>query len=549
MAGKKSIQDNSSQTNSKRAEEALLNALNESRKRQAEISALLEASRAVLKYHDFMGAAESIFNSCKNLIGASAGYIALLSNDRTQNEVVFLDSGGMPCSVDPNLPMPIRGLREIGFRTGKVVYHNDFANSKFIQFLPEGHSSLENVLFAPMIVKDEVIGLLGLANKKGGFTEDDIRIASGFAEIAAIALVYKRSEESVRRSEEYFRLVTENALDIITILDADGTIRYESPSVEHALGYKREDLIGRNTFEFVHPDDLTDVMNTFKHLTQNPVSTLFIQLRHRHKDDSWRILEVIGKNLLDNPAVAGIVINSRDITERIRAEDELKRSNAELQQFAFAASHDLQEPLRVVSGFVKLLEKRYKDKLDEKAHEFIGYTFEGVKRMQLLIKDLLAYSQVGTKGKAFKPTNCKSVLEQALANLQVSIEESGAQITYDTLPMVIADDSQLIRLFQNLIGNAVKFHGRGIPKIHISAEQKNNEWVFSVVDNGIGIEPKNFDRIFVIFQRLHTREEYEGTGIGLAICKKIVERHGGRIWVESKPDKGSAFYFTVPVTE
>ena len=229
-----------------------------------------------------------------------------------------------------------------------------------------------------------------------------------------------------------------------------------------------------------------------------------------------------------------------------QAEEEVRRSNSDLQQFAYAASHDLQEPLRGIAGFAGLLEKRYKGKFDRKADEFIDYIIDDVKRMQALINDLLEYSRIEAKGKVFKATNCSVALEEAFYNLRSVIEETAADITYDLLPTVMADAPQLKRLFQNLIGNAIKFRGKERPRIHISAERKENNWVFSVKDNGIGFDVQFADRIFVVFQRLHARQEYPGTGIGLAICKKIVEHHGGHIWVESEPGNGSTFYFTIP---
>jgi len=230
-----------------------------------------------------------------------------------------------------------------------------------------------------------------------------------------------------------------------------------------------------------------------------------------------------------------------------RKSQELARSNDDLKDFAYAASHDLQEPLRIIRGYVELLAKRYKGKLDADADDFIKYAVEGVGRMQRLIKDLLEYSRLGIRGELLKTSECTELVARALANLQAAIEESGAEVTYDPLPAIAADPSQLSRVFQNLIGNAIKFRGEEPPRIHISAERKGDEWVFSVRDNGIGIDPDQSERIFMIFQRLHTREEYDGTGIGLAICKKIVERHSGRIWVESKAGKGSTFYFTIPI--
>jgi len=232
----------------------------------------------------------------------------------------------------------------------------------------------------------------------------------------------------------------------------------------------------------------------------------------------------------------------RDITESKRAEEKLRLTCATWRaltktwnSFAYVASHDLQEPLRMVSSYTQLLARRYQGQLDATADKYIHYAVDGAGRMQSLIEDLLAYSRVGTRAQGFAPADCTAVLGQALANLKAAIEQSGAVVTHDALPVVVHDQSLLVQLFQNLIGNAIKFHVAAPPRVHVSAEQKGGEWVVAVRDNGIGIDPQYAERIFTIFRRLHTNEEYAGTGIGLAICKKIVERRGGRIWVESQP--------------
>jgi|GEM_PF-1889591 len=246
--------------------------------------------------------------------------------------------------------------------------------------------------------------------------------------------------------------------------------------------------------------------------------------------------------------LAMILLRQRAQEDLARQAKDLARSNAELEQFAYVASHDLQEPLRMVTSYLQLLQQRYKGQLDADADEFIGYAVDGATRMKTLITDLLAFSRVGTHTKEFAPTDCEVVLEKALQNLRIAIEKSGAVITHDPLPSVMGDDSQLSQLLQNLIGNSIKFHSEKPPQIHVGAKQVDGFWQFCVQDNGIGFDAAMYgERVFVIFQRLHGKNEYAGTGVGLAICKKIIERHGGRIWVESQPGAGSTFFFTLSV--
>jgi len=286
-----------------------------------------------------------------------------------------------------------------------------------------------------------------------------------------------------------------------------------------------------------------------------------IQVANKESDythEDVALLETIGSVIA--PVLDASLKRERQGAARQRAEasrarraQELERSNRELEQFAYVASHDLQEPLRMVSSYTQLIARRYRGQLDADADEFIAFAVDGANHMQQLINDLLAYSRVSTRGQPFAATDCHAVLGQVRANLSAAIQESGALVTNDELPTVMADEAQLVQLFQNLIGNAIKFHTPGEPpRVHISAKktsevfETSEVWTFAVRDNGIGIDPQYHERIFVIFQRLHAREEYPGTGIGLAICQRIVERHDGRMWVESELGEGATFYFTLP---
>ena len=259
---------------------------------------------------------------------------------------------------------------------------------------------------------------------------------------------------------------------------------------------------------------------------------------------------VLKDHLLRLPEVVRRAVREKLLRDQHRqSQAELARSNRDLEQFAYVASHDLQEPLRMVAAYTQLLAERYQGKLDETADKYIHYAVDGALRMQQLVHDLLAFSRLGHSGGERRIVETKTVAETAVKNLQVAIEESGAQVDIGDLPVVMADASQMVQLLQNLIANAIKFRGEGPPRIRVDAKKNGREWIFSVTDNGIGIAPEHAEIIFVIFKRLHTRSEYAGNGIGLALCKRIVEQHGGRIWMESEPGRGSTFKFTMPARE
>jgi PAS domain S-box-containing protein len=381
------------------------------------------------------------------------------------------------------------------------------------------------------------------------------------------------------------------AHDAIVVRDLDGRIMFWNQGASQRYGWSKNEALNQRTHELLK----TEFPQPLKEINASLQQEGFWEGELRHTRKDGRNIVVVSRWVLkpgSSTQAPGVLEINSDVTERKQAEEalrrahdelevrvrertselrssneslqlevqerkrteaalalrseELTRSNAELEQFAYVASHDLQEPLRMVGSFVQLLERRYKDVLDAKGREHIGYAVDGARRMQMLIQDLLAFSRVGTQGKEFTPTNFNSVVRSVLNNLREAIGESGAKVKCDPLPTLRADGTQIGQLFQNLISNAVKFRGEHSPTIQITAEPTDNCWKFAVRDNGIGIDQRHSERIFLIFQRLHSRREYVGTGIGLAICKKIVDRHGGRIWVESEPGEGSTFLFTLP---
>jgi PAS domain S-box-containing protein len=398
------------------------------------------------------------------------------------------------------------------------------------------------ILIASLI---PTMGVLFSAFDLFSFTRFDIGpIAAGIATwIVAWNVFRLRLVDTMRLARD---TVLEQMSHGVIVLYAGNEIVYLNSVAERLIGSKADEVVGGRLDEHWKEwqggcEATGDYSEMIKEITIK-------------KGVEERTYELRMSPLLDwRRRFVGQVVLTKDITDRIRSEQDLKKyahqleeSNKELERFAYIASHDLREPLRTISSYTQLLARRYKGRLDSDADDFIAFTVDGANRMQQLIDDLLEYSRVGTRAKPFVQADTRELLRRVLETLQVSIDESQAKISYNGMPKLMADSTQLCQLFQNLIGNAIKFRSDRPLEIQIHSELEGDKWHFVFSDNGIGIQEKYFDKIFQVFQRLHNREEYPGTGIGLAICKRIVDRHGGRIWVESEAGVGSSFHFTLP---
>ena len=365
-----------------------------------------------------------------------------------------------------------------------------------------------------------------------------------------------RTRHDLKEKEELLAAVIEAAPVAIIGIDLDGHVQWIwNQTAEKMLGWCADEAMGR-PLPTVQVEK-TEEFRQFREQIRKGLTLNGVEVQRKRRDGTSINYSIYASPLHDfNGEITGNIAVLVDIAERKKMTDQLKktnedlkRSNAELEQFAYVASHDLQEPLRKVGSYMELIAMRYGDQLDQDGKEFIHYAVDGSRRMKVMIDDLLTYSRIGTKGKPFAPVAMEKILQNVLEDLELLIRENDAEISYDSLPVVMADDSQLQQLFRNLIGNAVKYRREIPPRIRIRAERQETYWQLFVQDNGIGIDSRFHDRIFLIFQRLHSIEKYNGTGIGLAVCKKIIDRHGGTIGVESIPEEGSTFHFTLPAVE
>jgi PAS domain S-box-containing protein len=370
------------------------------------------------------------------------------------------------------------------------------------------------------------------------------RITSRDHQPHRLLLAIEDVTERKEKAEIQYRRLFESARDAILIVDASsGEVVDMNPYFNELTRYQRGQVVGKRFWDldvFHKSEEAARLIPE----TRRERNARYDSVRVRARDGAELILEIISNpyRVRDSEFIQ---VNIRDVTERRRMEERLRRSNLDLQQFAFAASHDLQEPLRTVTSFSQLLKQQHAGKLGAEADKHLDFIVSAADRMSHMVLDLLGYSQIVRAETSFSPVSAEAALASAILNLQMAIKNSDARVTFDHLPTVVMDQTQLMQLLQNLISNAIKYRSAEPPRIHLSARETASEWVFSVADNGLGIEPKYAEHIFTVFKRLHGRE-YPGTGIGLALCKRIIERHGGRIWVESELGKGSTFYFTVP---
>jgi PAS domain S-box-containing protein len=553
-------------TSRKRAEMESAALMRRERQAHEEAEALNEVAHAIGSELDLQKLVQIVTDIATKLTHAKFGaFFYNVFNDQGESYMLYTLSGasreafekfGMMPRNTPVFQTTFSGLGPR--RSDDIKKDPDYGTMAPHFGMPQGHLPVSSYLAVPVKSRSgEVLGGLFFGHPEPGvFTESSERLAAGIASHAAIAIdnaeLFQRAEQQARASrasEERLRLTQRAAKIGVFAADIQTGANSWSQELEELHGL-RPGTFGGTQSEWeslLHPEDRETALKRVEDALRTGLPT----------EGEWRVIWpdgsvhwLAGRFQVHNDAGGTLARMSGvnfEITERKRIENELRRANQDLEQFAYSASHDLQEPLRSVTIFSELLSGRYGDKLDGQALEFLGNVRDGARRMEMLVRDLLAYTQAATLDTEPEPVDANAVMQAAIANLAGTIAEAGATVNADPLPSVRIHAIHLQQVFQNLISNALKYHQPGIaPVVQTTARRQDGMWRFSVTDNGIGIEPRFHERIFGLFKRLHTGDEYSGTGIGLALCQRIVERNHGRIWVESEPGKGSSFHFTLP---
>lgn len=522
--------------------------------KKTELTAVLSGAQSILKNKEFSQAAREIFDYCSELLGSTSGYIALLSEDGHENEVLFLEAGGRPCTVDPSLPMPIRGLRAEAYHTRQATYDNDFWDSKWMKYLPKGHVTLDNVLFAPLNISGQTVGIMGIANKPGGFNDNDARLATAFGELAAIALENSRNLEFLEHSEARFRSVVETALDAIITCDKQGVISVWNQAAENIFGFKKGEMIGENITKIVP-----------EHLRRKHIAGLKRVVTTGKKKIIGSLTETVGlqKDGSEIPIELSLTISSsgefaeftsiiRDVTDRKQAEEALRKTHEQLLHseklaaiggLSASIAHEFNNPLAGITNIIHGLKRRAT--YDEDDAELIDIAITECARIKDLIKSLQDFNRPSSG--RFALIDLHATIDSLLILSKNGREKTGITIAtnYDeNMPQVKVVADQIKQVILNLLNNAIYACEEG-GNISISTATVRDNVVIKFKDNGKGIKPEHIDNIFDPF--FTTKPEVKGTGLGLSVSYGIIKRHGGRIDVESKPEMGTTFTITLPI--
>jgi len=515
--------------------------------------------QGTLEYETEEEIARTCLSLAEDITNSKFGFIGKLNENGLIDIIAVSTSGERLCNnnelkvgaIPKNIEL--KGFLSDVIKEERAIIINDMQSDLNGVGFPEGHPEIKSFIGVPLKHAGRTIGLIALANKEKDYNESDKTAVESMSVAFVVSLTRNNSEAALKDSEEMFRAITSSAQDAIIMMDNSGNVSYWNDAAKKIFGYEAEEILGKPLHDYLVPEKYRQAFEwgfaRFRFNGKGPAIGKTIELTALRKDGCEFPVELSlsSTKLKDKWNSVAVV---RDITTRKNIEDKLEEmneklneSNKNLQQFAYIASHDLQEPIRMVSSYLTLLSEEYRDKLDEEANEYIDFAVEGANRMRAMVNDLLSYSRVQTRGKKPKPVDAQKVYNRTVDILGILIDEYDAVVTCDPLPEVMADENQLMQVFQNLIKNAIQ-HSVKVPRIHVSVEDKGDKYLFIVEDNGEGIPPEQQSKIFDIFYRGNSNKK-DSTGIGLAICKRIVNRHGGDIWVESELGKGARFHFTL----